>query len=396
MPPKPHRSDKKKQRDEDRRRNREEAGTWAPASPQQLQSEATAAGFRQWHQWWRCSAWWRTCRCSRVARWCLAWWCLAWWCPGCLHRPLQHLPHKPRLHLRHHHIQHRERKPRHRALHHLHSHPRQWALFQRPSRRRVSHQHQRLPRQRALLQRDPPSVATAPPAATAKAPWMAAAPPTRPKESSSAAAPPSRSKASSSAAAPANDSDGSEDSEDEVVQPAKKQKVIQSKAMPVKKKGCPEFEWNTIYDVKFGKPMMELKPWLIVGGRPNLAAIPQKLQRKIAIINCQNREECDTHRQECERMGIPFLAMNPNFHRPVEKWAALFRNLQGIVQNSCKRIVVVCNGGRHRSAAVACALLVLSDGLSVEAAEEYIFQRRPWAEPWETRWFVEWCEQNKG
>ena len=40
-----------------------------------------------------------------------------------------------------------------------------------------------------------------------------------------------------------------------------------------------------------------------------------------------------------------------------------------------KTIVVVCNGGRHRSAAVACALLVLSDGLSVEAAEEYIFQR---------------------
>ena len=157
-----------------------------------------------------------------------------------------------------------------------------------------------------------PSVATAPPAATAKAPSMAAAPPTRPKESSSAAAPPSRSKASSSAACPA----------------------------------CEKAEGHPVEgDVKFDKPMTELKPWLIVGGRPNLAATPQKLQRKIAITNCQNREECDTHRQECERMGIPFLAMNPNFHRPVEKWAALFRNVQGIVQNSCKRIVVVCNGG---------------------------------------------------
>ncbi|CAL1143677.1 unnamed protein product [Cladocopium goreaui] len=174
-------------------------------------------------------------------------------------------------------------------------------------------------------------------------------------------------------------------------QPAKKQKVIQSKAMPAK--GCPE--WNAIYDLKFGKPLTELKDWLVVGGRFDLAKIPQKLQRKIAIINCQNREECDSHRQQCEGLGIPFLAMNPNFHRPLEKWAALFRSVRGIVENGRKTIVVVCNGGRHRSAAVACALLVLTDGLSVEAAEEYIFQRRAWAEPWETRWFVEWCEHNK-
>ena len=88
-------------------------------------------------------------------------------------------------------------------------------------------------------------------------------------------------------------------------------------AMPVK--GCPE--WNAIYDLKFGKPLIlglfhmpyaichgiatlqllhdiffvfflrtELKHWLVVGGRFDLAKIPQKLQRKIAIINCQNRE----------------------------------------------------------------------------------------------------------
>ena len=102
----------------------------------------------------------------------------------------------------------------------------------------------------------------------------------------------------------------------------------------------------------------ELKHWLVVGGRFDLAKIPQKLQRKIAIINCQNREclgltvslavvlqmeakvrfilycmeysalpmtvawhlrECNSHRQECEGLGIPFLAMNPNFHRPLEK-----------------------------------------------------------------------------
>ena len=37
-----------------------------------------------------------------------------------------------------------------------------------------------------------------------------------------------------------------------------------------------------------------------------------------------------------------------------------------------KTIVVVCNGGRHRSAAVACALLVLTDGLSVEAAVSWL------------------------
>ena len=87
-------------------------------------------------------------------------------------------------------------------------------------------------------------------------------------------------------------------------------------AMPVK--GCPE--WNAIYDLKFGKPLIlglfhmpyaichgiatlqllhdifcvfflrtELKHWLVVGGRFDLAKIPQKLQRKIAIINCQNQ-----------------------------------------------------------------------------------------------------------
>ena len=156
-------------------------------------------------------------------------------------------------------------------------------------------------------------------------------------------------------------------------------------AMPAK--GCPE--WNAIYDLKFGKPLIlgvfhmpyaichgiatlqllhdifcvfflrtELKHWLVVGGRFDLAKIPQKLQRKIAIINCQNREclgltvslavvlqmeakvrfilycmeysalpmtvawhlrECDSHRQQCEGLGIPFLAMNPNWLRPVEK-----------------------------------------------------------------------------
>ena len=102
----------------------------------------------------------------------------------------------------------------------------------------------------------------------------------------------------------------------------------------------------------------ELKDWLVVGGRFDLSKIPQKLQRKIAIINCQNREclgltvslavvlqmeakvrfilycmeysalpmtvawhlrECDSHRQQCEGLGIPFLAMNPNWLRPVEK-----------------------------------------------------------------------------
>ena len=387
MPPKPHRSDKKKQRDEDRRRNREETGTWAPASPQQLQSEATAAALAQASN--------QVANAAQAMTSMMAMQCMMMnmqmqqggtMMPGMV-VPGMMMPGMP--------SQAAEApSTQAQAAPSPPSHP---ALREEAKAASAapppfaSKAVSAIPKAFKAASVAPapatakaasatpegskaPSVATAPPAATAKAPSMAAAPPTRPKESSSAAAPPSRSKASSSAAAPADDSDGSEDSEDEAVQPAKKQKVIQSKAMSSSANQWRS--WN--------------RGWSWAGD-----PIWQRPRR-----SCRGRSPSPTAKTE---RSVILTAKNANeWASRSWPWTPTFIGLW----RSGRLSSAMCRASSRTAASASswCAMGAATGQQPWLApcwcwAMDSLWKRRKsifFNEPWETRWFVEWCEQNKG
>lgn len=62
-----------------------------------------------------------------------------------------------------------------------------------------------------------------------------------------------------------------------------------------------------------------------------------------------------------------------------------------------KRVLVHCSAGMNRSSSVCCAVLILLEGLSAEAALERVRQRHPWAWPDPRHWLaLRWLASNNG
>ena len=53
-----------------------------------------------------------------------------------------------------------------------------------------------------------------------------------------------------------------------------------------------------------------------------------------------------------------------------------------------QRVLVHCAAGMNRSAAICCAVLILLEGLSAEAALERVREHHPWARPDSHHWLV--------
>jgi hypothetical protein len=61
-----------------------------------------------------------------------------------------------------------------------------------------------------------------------------------------------------------------------------------------------------------------------------------------------------------------------------------------------QRVLVHCVAGMNRSTTVCCAVLMLLEGLTAEAALERVRQHHPWARPDSHHWLaLRWLEMNK-
>ena len=53
-----------------------------------------------------------------------------------------------------------------------------------------------------------------------------------------------------------------------------------------------------------------------------------------------------------------------------------------------ERVLVHCSAGMNRSSSVCCAVVILLEGLSAEAALERVRRRHPWARPDPRHWLA--------
>jgi protein-tyrosine phosphatase len=61
-----------------------------------------------------------------------------------------------------------------------------------------------------------------------------------------------------------------------------------------------------------------------------------------------------------------------------------------------QRVLVHCVAGMNRSVTIGCAVLMLLEGLSAQAALERVRQHHPWARPDSHHWLaLRWLEKNK-
>jgi hypothetical protein len=77
----------------------------------------------------------------------------------------------------------------------------------------------------------------------------------------------------------------------------------------------------------------------------------------------------------------------------------LGQEAQGVIERlrAGERVLVHCSAGMNRSSTVCCAVLILLEGLTAEAALERVRQNHPWARPDPRYWLtLRWLAQNQG
>jgi len=95
---------------------------------------------------------------------------------------------------------------------------------------------------------------------------------------------------------------------------------------------------------------------------------------------------------------------------PPDRWSCKGEGLRGMERGEIveeaewvlsrlrggQRVLVHCSAGLNRSVTVCCAVLILLEGLSAEAALKRVFEHHPWARPDSHHWLMlRWLAQQK-
>jgi hypothetical protein len=124
-----------------------------------------------------------------------------------------------------------------------------------------------------------------------------------------------------------------------------------------------------------------VRPWLILGGRPRpefWSVIPKA---KTVLVCCQDKQNWKSLQSETQAMAFKKISLNPNFWRSEDDFKKLFKEILQYVDDG-KRLLIFCNGGRHRSPMISAALLAIKEKKSIHKAAGDIEEVREIVQFW--------------